>query len=136
MMALCLTNTKGTSSLGLYRGLKLKTRGTEWNVEVVSGDIPSLRRSDQWPVLLQVRCTFARPRGRSPLRRLLDSRNRHTVVMFRFAENGQAEIADPANILQERCKWPLGVLKQRWTGEGLRLVKRPSTVGKPVPPDA
>ena len=129
MMALCLTNTKGTSSLGLYRGLKLKTRGTEWEVEVVSGNIQSLRRSDQWPVLLQVRCVFPRPRGRSPFHGLLDSRKRHTVVMFRFTEDGQADIADPAEILQERRKWPLDVLKQRWTGEGLRLVKRRSTRG-------
>ena len=129
MMALCLTNCKGTSSLGLYRGLKLKTRGTEWEVEVVSGNIQSLRRTDQWPVLLQVRCAFPGPGVRSPFHRLLESRKRHTVVMFRFTEDGQADIADPAEILQERRKWPLDVLKQRWTGEGLRLVKRRSTRG-------
>jgi hypothetical protein len=56
--------------------------------------------------------------------------------MFRFTEDGQADIGDPANILQARSQWPLEVLKQRWTGEGLRLVRRRSTVQEPVPPDA
>ena len=35
MILLCLTNRLGTPPLGLYGALKIKTRGTLWNVEIV-----------------------------------------------------------------------------------------------------
>ena len=45
MSDLCLTTKSGTPSLGLYRGLKLKTNDTPWDVEVVRGDLEQLCES-------------------------------------------------------------------------------------------
>ena len=54
MVELCLTRADGTPALGLYRGLKLKTRGTPWNVEVFRSGLEDLRNADRWPVILLV----------------------------------------------------------------------------------
>ena len=54
MMELCLTGAGGTPSLGLYRGLKLKTVGTPYDVEVFRTDVESLLDSDELPAILLV----------------------------------------------------------------------------------
>jgi hypothetical protein len=55
MAELCLTGRRGTSLLGLYRGLKLKTGQTDWDVEVVRCTAEELRRPDSCPLIASVR---------------------------------------------------------------------------------
>ena len=46
MAELCLTR-RGTSWMGLYRGLKLKTEGTPWKVEMVSDRLLAMQSAQQ-----------------------------------------------------------------------------------------
>ena len=55
MIRLCLTNGLGTPPLGLYRGLKIKTRGTDWDVEIIRCGIEELRGSMNGPMIVRVR---------------------------------------------------------------------------------
>ena len=129
MMDLCLTRKHGTPLLGLYRGLKIKTGDTEWDVAVVRGSLEELRRAASRPILLRTRLDRATVRGPIPasekLRPWLRRRN-HTVVFYGFTEDGKVEIGDPA---VGRTKWTLDDLKRRWCGEGLQLVQAKKGTG-------
>ncbi len=125
MMDLCLTRKHGTPLLGLYRGLKIKTRDTEWDVAVVRGSLDELRRAASRPILLRIRLDRVTVQdGPLPANERLGPwlrRRNHTVVFYGFTEDGQAEIGDPA-VGHTKCT--LHDLKRRWVGEGLQLVKR------------
>jgi hypothetical protein len=126
MAPLCFTRGGGTSMLGVYRGLCLKTAGTSWRVEVLSrASVADLRRAvAAGPVLLTVGL------DRFPLRRV-DPRYeedwgwvpglRHAVVLFRFLPEGRIEMGDPA---EGRELWNVKALDDLWRGEGIRLVRR------------
>lgn len=125
MSRLCLTRKQGTPILGLYRGLKLKTRGTRWDVEAFRGSVEELRSLSTHPVLLRLRSTSSSlldwpqhlPTGtESPAAE-------HSVVLLSFTPDGQVEVADPANN-RSSSTWPLEELTRRWSGEGMRLVAR------------
>ena len=125
MIGLCLTRNNGTPSLGLYRGLKLKTRNTPWDVEVVRGDVERLRRAASQPVLMRFR--LRREAGTVPefLERLGWAPDAgHAVVLYRFCDDGRAETGDPAVGVH---KITPEALEARWRGEGLRLVRRSGT---------
>ena len=124
MMDLCLTRKHGTPLLGLYRGLKIKTRHTDWDVAVVRGSLEELRRAASRPILLRIRFDRATVVGPIPASEKLGPwlrRRNHTVVFYGFTENGEVEIGDPA---VGHTKYTLDDLKRRWVGEGLQLVKR------------
>jgi Peptidase C39 family len=120
MSRLCLTSDHGTSELGLYRGLNLKTAGTGWHVEPVTGTIADLQKMDG-PVLLTV-----------GLINLMDADQRyttvwgwqpgvrHTIVLFKFTDNNRVEVGDPATGGEH---WSLDGLRTLWLGEGFRLVR-------------
>lgn len=121
MAELCLTRPHGTTLHGLYRGVKLKTAGTAWRVEIVGGPVAALRESSM-PVLLNVGL---------PLNTAgLDPRYKedwgwtpgssHSVVLLGFRSDGRVEIADPA---VGREHWFETGLETLWRGQGLRLVK-------------
>ena len=124
MTELCLTNKTGTSLLGLYRGLKLKTRDTDCDVEIVRSSVEELLRAEKYPLIVSVRLEREPPRPSSentpaPFRLL---RARHTIVVFGITDDGRVEVGDPG------CgdtEWFLDDLRARWSGEGLRLVERP-----------
>jgi hypothetical protein len=107
---------------GLYRGLKLKTAGTDLDVRVVSGASESELLRMQGPVILTVYLDrgenvdprYARSLGWNP-------GVRHTVVLLGPAGRGKLLIADPADGLEE---WSIGDLQTLWHGQGLRLVAR------------
>jgi hypothetical protein len=126
MAALCLTRNGGTPSLGLYRGLMLKTHGTHWRVEPVTGATAALLAANASgePLLLSV----GLPRDT----RGLDPRYermwgwapgvRHTVVAFALTSGGtKVEIGDPA---VGRERWSTDDLHVLWSGDGFRLVRR------------
>lgn len=122
MAGLCLTREGGTAAHGLYRGLKLKTAGTPWDVEVIDTDAAGLRAMSPGAAILTVRL------DRTPG---TDSRYeqlwgwtpgvRHTVVFYRFTGDGKVEMGDPSVGRERWSAKDLGVL---WHGEGMRLVRR------------
>jgi len=122
MARLCLT-TNGTSRLGLYRGLRLKTAGTPWRVEVFSGDVAKLRqKAAAGPVLLFVGLRrgqradprYARDWGWTP-------GLRHAVVLFGFEEGGVIDVGDPT---MGRKRWRAEALDVLWDGQAIRLAPR------------
>lgn len=118
MARLCLTRAGGTPMLGLYRGLKLKTRGTAWEVRPFRGDVASLR-AGRGPVLLSVRLD-ARP-GVDP--RYANSWGwapgvAHTVVFYGFRPDGKVEVGDPS---VGREHWRVRDLEVLWHGEGIQM---------------
>jgi hypothetical protein len=120
MADLCLTRPAGTSMLGLYRGLKLKTAGTGWSVQAFRGDVASLR-TEAGAVILSVRLEagadvdprYEQAWGWTP-------GVAHTVVFYGFRSDGKADIGDPA---AGREQWRVRDLKVLWHGDGIRLVR-------------
>jgi hypothetical protein len=123
MAELCLTGNAGTSMHGLYRGLKLKTAGTDWDVVPITCPATELRDLPG-PMML----TVGLPPGSDGY---VDPRFtgqwgwapgvRHTVVLFGFTNRGQADIGDP-NVGRER--WDMNGLSTLYRGQGFRLVRR------------
>lgn len=119
---LSLTRSSGTPMLGVYRGLRQKTAGTNWGVSVLSrATLSELREACQsGPVLLSV--------GLDRWQRGYDPRyvtewgwtpgKRHAVVLFGFLPEGKIDIGDPS---VGREKWDEKALTVLWNGEGLQL---------------
>lgn len=132
MMRLCLTRGDGTPELGLYRGLKLKTRGTPWDVEIVSGDFESFRRPEGVPAIVFVgvggetlysgkEC----PPGQEELYTAgSHQRQSHAMLVCGFYGRGTVETGDPS---VGRRRRPTADLRRAWTGVGIRLVRRPAS---------
>jgi len=121
MIDRCQTRPWGTPPLCLYRGLKQKLHGTPWRVEVYSGSVARLRRENRYPVLLLLDSERASDRRPVTLwQRLSNVGPGHTVVVYQIHPSGNVEVGDPAC---GRVEWSVKDLYQRWTGEGLRLVR-------------
>lgn len=122
MMELCLTGAKGTPSLGLYRGLKLKTADTPYDVIVFRTDLETLLEADWGPVVLLVKLEVGAD---------VDPRYEqqwgwtpglgHAVVYYGRAGNDRIEIGDPSI---GREQWKIDDLRVLWQGEGIRLRKK------------
>lgn len=129
MAELCLTSHKrnGTSWQGVFRGLSLKTEGTDWKVEVfktargqVNAD-QAARFFDR-PALLvaclptdeQVDPMYQEACGWIP-------GQPHAVVFFEMRDDHTAVIGDPQFGRELWTRDDLGVL---WSGLGFRLVPR------------
>ena len=122
MADLCLTR-HGTSWQGLYRGLKLKTAGTKWDVQVVACSRQELRNLSG-PMIISVGLESSAP-GDSDFTRefgWIPGVN-HSVVLLGFTCYGCATIADPTQELS-REQWDDEMLKVLWRGYGIRLVER------------
>jgi hypothetical protein len=119
MALLCLTGQNGTAMQGLYRGLKLKTAGTPWDVYVFSrATIDDLRGTG--PALLSMEL---RPEHRSA--RHLQASGwipgvPHSVVLLKFLDERFLSVGDPA---VGREIWEVDDLRLLWHGEGIRLVR-------------
>ena len=123
MAGLCLTR-EGTTWQGLYRGLKLKTAGTRWDVQVVQCDAAELPQLAGGPMILsvglerdsRVDAGYQTEWGWTP-------GMWHSVVLRGFDRSGRAEIADPTpDSTFER--WEPDTLRVLWRGTALRLVER------------
>ncbi|HUT93716.1 MAG TPA: hypothetical protein VMY37_29905 [Thermoguttaceae bacterium] len=122
MSRLCLTSKAGTSPLGLYRGLKLKTRDTARDVEIVRCSVEELCRANSYPVIMNPRiepqtCIGQRD-GAAPT---WLPKVKHTVVILGVTPRGRVLIGDPSCGCVE---WSLDDLRRRWSGVGLRLAER------------
>lgn len=121
MAELCLTR-RGTNWMGLYRGLKMKTAGTDWDVEVFTGS-PEGLRSLNGPAVLSVglerearvdRIYQAELGWRPGLR--------HSVVLLGFVTD-LIEIGEPTpDVGRER--WTQQDLQALYLGQGMRLIRR------------
>jgi predicted double-glycine peptidase len=120
MAQLCLTNIDGTSTRGVYRGLKLKTRDKKMRVEPYLGKIEDLCKVEG-PVLL-----FVRLDSRAGVDPRYQSKwgwqpgVAHTVVMYRYRSDGRFLMGDPAVGAE---LWDRKAIETLWHGEGIRLVK-------------
>jgi hypothetical protein len=123
MAELCLTRS-GTSWQGLYRGLKLKTAGTPWDVEVVGGSTADLARIGGGPMILSVGLAEDNPRDSEFVRECgwVPGVN-HSVILRGFDRGGMAVISDPS---LEMCReyWDRRTLQTLWRGYAIRLVPR------------
>ena len=123
MAELCLTRT-GTSWQGLYRGLKLKTAGTQWDVEVVYGSADEMTSLRGGPAILSVGLARSMPANTDYTREFgwVPGVN-HSVVLNGFNSRGAALIADPA-LPMCREQWDAETLRTLWRGYAIRLVLR------------
>lgn len=125
MARLCLTGPAGTTMHGLYRGLRLKTQQTPWDVQFFSCDLADLRdRCAGGPVMLSVRLDDkpgVDPRYKNDWH--WTPGVSHTVVLFGFDEghDDRVIIGDPS---VGREFWSTENLHVLWHGEGLRFVRR------------
>jgi len=118
MIPLCLTDYDGTSTLGLYRGVKLIANRNDHRVEIIDRSLESLLRDDDWPVLIAVRLPFG-----VDDRRFADEWGwipgmGHAVVALGRTPDGGFIIGDPS-IGQEL--WSESQLETLWQGTGLRV---------------
>ena len=105
-----------------YRGLKLKTTGTDWDVEAFSCTANELPGKLTGPVIISV--GLIETEGVDP--RYREKRGwipgiRHSVVLFQFKEDGSVEIGDPAI---GREHWSVRSIRDLYRGQGMRLVHR------------
>lgn len=123
MAELCLTRN-GTNWLGVYRGLKRKTAGTAWDVEVFNDSAEEVCQRPR-PAILFVGLEHNRPHG-SQLQTEFGWRPgmQHSVVLLRSYPGNLLEIAEPSEL--GRDYWTTTDFKQLYRGQGLRLVRNPS----------
>ncbi|HZL89562.1 MAG TPA: hypothetical protein VFB96_14455 [Pirellulaceae bacterium] len=123
MAELCLTR-RGTSWQGLYRGLKLKTAGTPWDVEVVACSTARLRELSGSPLILSVGLDRGNSADTDYTREFgwVPGVN-HSVILHKFSRSGAAVISDPS-IEMSREQWEPPMLQTLWRGYALRLVRR------------
>ena len=125
MADLCLTRS-GTSWQGLYRGLKLKTAGSPWDVQVCQEPIDQLVRRYGGPMILSVGLAAGSPAKDELTREFgwVPGVN-HSVVLESVRPGGSAVIADPSQELT-REHWDCRTLDTLWRGTAIRLVRRES----------
>ncbi len=130
----CLTDARGTPLLGLYRGLKLATAQTPYEPTFHNLTPAELRhRPELLPAIINVKLTaevdFREPRYRARWGWLLNVT--HSVVVFRFYDDGQLEVGDPSI---GRELWSMQALTDLWAGEVLTLEKQPHPLSaRPAP---
>ena len=119
MVNLCITR-KGTSWLGLYRGMKLKTAGTDWDVEVFSYDGDELKQNKAYPAIVFMRLTAA-VADRHPEYETAGwiVGTSHSSVLMNLESNGICTMGDPS---VGRELMPLDDFKQLYEKRGIRLV--------------
>jgi peptidase C39-like protein len=123
MLSLCLTSYRGCPALGLYRGLKLKTAGTAWDVEVVTCTVDELAQTEG-PLLLRVLLPALRLIEGKAQCRTSKRRFEHAVLLLGAEDANHLEVFDPAICDRCRVSWEIGHLRESWPGEALRLVRR------------
>ena len=121
MAELCLTR-RGTNWMGLYRGLKKKTAGTDWDVEVFTGTADDLRLLNT-PAILSVGLAQD-SQADSIYQTELGWRPgmRHSVVLFGFVTD-LVDIGEPTPDAG-RERWTGSDLQAVYLGQGMRLVSR------------
>lgn len=122
MANLCLTR-EGTTWKGLYRGLKLMTEGTPWDVEVIHGGPMNI---DQLPgpALICVGLETGNQESRLYEQEfgLMPGRT-HSVILLSIVRNDCVWVADPAPDVGKEV-WTMEMLRDVWQQPSMRLVQR------------
>jgi hypothetical protein len=121
MAYLGMTTIDGTSSRGIYRALKLKTRGTDYDAEPFFGNVDDLCNLDG-PIMLFVRLDpkpdtdprYQEKWGWTP-------GVPHVVVLYGCRGDNVFIMGDPATGPEF---WNRKAIETLWHGEGIRLVKK------------
>ena len=129
----CLTDSMGTTSLGLWRGLRLATAGTHWEPQVMDVTLDDLTGENARTYIFPCLVVVGFPRFGIAGAPEIASKYveqygwprgfRHSVVLFGPADDGKMDVGDPS-IGRER--WAMKDLEVLWRGEALRLVRRDS----------
>ncbi|MBI1312842.1 hypothetical protein GC176_16255 [bacterium] len=119
MAELCLTR-RGTTWLGLYRGLQLKTAGKPLKVEVIECDLDTMQKLDS-PLILSVGIDSDKPYRPVYVEKWgWEPGQLHTVVLFDQLIAGRRLVADPAVGLET---WNREDFETLYRGRVVRLVK-------------
>ncbi len=122
MAELCFSRG-GTTWLGLYRGLKLKTRGTAWDVRVID-ETGGLLEQASSPMILSVGIDWwTRANGSLELEGGWTPGMRHSVILQSVSAGKYAQIVDPNPSIGEE-RWTVDDLKLLCRGPALQLVPR------------
>jgi hypothetical protein len=125
MAAACLTRAgKGTSPLGLYRGLALKAGPHGLQPRLIQVGGAERLRDLRQPAILNVGLKADTPyETANRLQSYGWSADlRHTVLVWGTAQGGaQIDVADPSYGMEQ---WPADDLKYLWDGTALILVRR------------
>ncbi len=125
MAELCLTRD-GTTWMGLYRGLKQKTRGTRWDVEVIECTAAEISRTSTEPMILSVglgKKIAKRDESRFAEWGWRPGRG-HSVLLLGAGPLGGFKIADPTPGYGIEM-WSATNLNELFQGTAVRLVERP-----------
>jgi hypothetical protein len=133
MASLCLTR-RGTHWLGVYRGLKLKTAGTEWDVVAERLTIPQILSAGSTPGVLSLSLSgWAASRTEDSA---LAGLAGHSVVLLGTRQPGEVAVFDPSPDYGFDV-WTEAALCGVDSAIRLRLVSRHGrTISAPVTADA
>jgi hypothetical protein len=124
MAKLCLTRD-ATTWMGLYRGLKCKTRGTRWDVQVVECKADDIVQYPIKPMILSV--GLASDVGEKVEARFAEWGWRpgqgHSVLLLGDGSLGRFKIADPTPGYGTEM-WGRDDLNELFQGTAIRLVER------------
>ncbi len=120
MVELCFTRKNGTTLLGTYRGLKIKTENTKYSVRLEKWNLDKLLNT-KFPVIIQAELKegvnsdprYARKWGWSP-------GVSHAVIFYGRDTGDKVIIADPS---VGRENWRVKGIKTLWHGSVLFLVE-------------
>jgi predicted double-glycine peptidase len=110
MIDLCLTHENGTSMLGLYRGLRLKTKNHEG--QLLAGH-PSADELKHWPTPSIVSIALQGNGG------WLQIGNRHSIAVLGF-DGDHVEIADP---FTGRQRWTTKHFADEYAGDAVAFLR-------------
>ncbi|TWT53828.1 hypothetical protein Pla22_14610 [Rubripirellula amarantea] len=118
LIPLCLTDSSGTPTLGLYRGIKLVAQRQGRSVSVVNSSLQQLVAEKDWPVLIAVELPFGVKDRRYAEQWGWIPGMGHSVVLFGRTEEGGFIIGDPSVGLE---KWSEKDMELLWHGDGIRI---------------
>lgn len=123
MSRLCLTRD-GTAWQGLYRGLKIKTANSDWDVEVFRCSVEQLRERLPGPVIIVVGIPNKADVNPIYLEDYGWTRGEmHSALLYDFLENGNTDMGDPG-VNSGREQWSAEDIRVLYRGRGIRLVSR------------
>lgn len=118
MVPLCLTDSDGTPTLGLYRGIKLICDQNDRSVSILDVSLQQLLAEVDWPVLLAVELPYGIEDRRYVEQWGWIPGMGHSVVALGTTNDGGIVIGDPSAGLE---RWSEEDLKILWHGTGIRV---------------